>query len=398
MQAPYKRRARRALTLALGQGLALCALLSQPLLQESAAGPLETRLPQDGAAPPTRQAPPLLAAPEPTPHAHEADLQRTSHPPAVEQARPQHRARYVLLGVDCFGQLGPRSCEDLRDVTGLEPGQTLEWGWTGGDTVERLQRSGPYASVTLSPVFYPNGGAYVTIDVVSAQQKQRRQLRAAPGGEVALPVNLLELYGEFTHTWMELFAAGVAVQPSVKEGRWEFDHEALRPYADLFRREVPRHRDTLIQILDQDHRHWRRQGAAGLLGFDRSSQQTRTALSAAMLDPHGPVRSEAARALQPHVQATHHDGAAPMELLPTLAMLRLPSSADRANACALLARLAQRPTLRASILEHGAPTLLQMLAARRPGARGQALEVLQHATGRRDIGPDAERWRTFLQI
>jgi hypothetical protein len=230
------------------------------------------------------------------------------------------------------------------------------------------------------------------------QQKQQIRLRQPPTEAVSLPVNLLELYGDFTHTWMDLFASGVAVQPSLKEGQWEFDHEALRPYVRLFQREVPRHRQALIQILTRDSLHWRRQGAAGLLGFDQNSEQTRTALSAAMLDVHGPVRSEAARALQPHVQSTSPDGSEALELLPTLHMLRLPSSADRDNACALLLRLAQRPSLRARILDHGAPTLLQMLAARRPGARGKALEVLQRATGRRDIGPDARRWRAFLQI
>jgi hypothetical protein len=308
------------------------------------------------------------------------------------------QARYVLMGVDCFGELAPRSCQELQEIAGLEPGQALPFGWTGGDAAQQLQRSGPYASATLSPVFYPDGSAYVTIDVVAIDQAATSPLLTSPSRELALSLDLLDLYADFQQLWMDLFSRGAAVAHAVEDGHWSFRDARLRPYTSLFRQEVPRHRQHLIEVLRGDARPAHRQRAAGLLGFDQPDASTRAALSLAMRDGAQSVRSEAARALLPRASLPDPTGALPAELDPALLMLSLPSSADRSNASALLAELALQPALRQRILAQSAPTLLQMLDARRPGARSQALEVLQRATGRRDIGPDPQRWRQHLQM
>ncbi len=306
---------------------------------------------------------------------------------------PPRRAEYVLMGVDCFGA-EEGACDLFSRLAGLDEGQRLKLGWTGDGAAGRIQQSGAFALVNLSPVFYPDGSAYVTIDVVPSLQRERLKLRPAPDLDVTINSNLLEIHDKFNAAWMSLFAQGVDVSSTSRAGYWHYSHDTLVPFVKLFRAEVPGQRQELIQVMLYDAHPERRQAAASLLGFDREDALSAEALTWALLDPAPVVRSAAARALLPKVRHAvgRHDDTPPISAVPVIHMLSLPSTSDRSGASALLADLALLPSLRGQILSATFPILLQMIEATAPGSRGSAVEVLQAATGL-SYGAEPERWK-----
>ncbi len=315
------------------------------------------------------------------------------HKPRRSTPKPTAKASYTLLGVDCFGETPEGSCERFREMAGLKERQRLPMGWTGNGAADRIRRSGPYAQVSLSPVFYPDGSAYVTIDVVTQTQQDMLRLRPAPVEDVAMGSNLLDIYAQFTQRWFALFSKGIKVNSQPRAGYWDYPHARLQPFVELFRQEVPGQRLELQQVLLFDSNPHKRQAAANLLGFDKDDVAVVEALSLAMLDPEPTVRSAAARAIQPKIQRLLAKGA--VEAIPTqhaLHMLHLPSTSDRSGASALLAEMIQVPELRQPILNTAFPILVQMVAATAPGNQGKAVEVLEGATGLK-YGRDARRWK-----
>lgn len=319
------------------------------------------------------------------------DTSTLSPHPAASPSPPDlsalPKARYVLQGVDCFGDLRGQTCEDLLALTGLVVGAPLQLGWSGGDAVSQIQRRGPYAQAVLSPVFYADGGAWLTIDVVSPEALRRRQLRPTPTSDLPLNTDLLDLYADFEAAWLKLFQQGAPTS------RLQPNRASLAPYTNAFRQEVPHTRDALIQLLHQDRTPWRRRAAAALLAYDQpDAPRTTAALGRALRDTDPTVRSEAARALLPRLAHAQD-----LDLDAVLHMLHLPTHADRAAACDLLSELALDPAHQRQILTAGADVLLQMLQARRPQARGKALEVLQRASNRPDLGQDAP-WQDLVGL
>ncbi len=308
------------------------------------------------------------------------------------EPRVLEKAEYVLLGIDCFGGLGEQTCGDLSKLAGLDPGQKLRFGWYDQQAARLIQKRGSYAKVNLSPVFFPDGSAYVTIDIVSQRAARQTTTRTTPQNHIPIPSNILETYVEFSHVWADLFHKGVSVRKTSDKGYWEYHHDGLAPYVSLFRNEGPRYRQGLIQVLREDGAMWKRHAAAGLLGFDASNPLTANALTFALSDPSSNVRSEAARALLPRAQRDAHQGTTLLDAGSILQMLSLPTPADRSGASALLAELAQIPALRKNIRGQAWPTLLQMLAATRPGARAHAIEILERTTGL-SHGDDLEKWK-----
>ena len=301
------------------------------------------------------------------------------------------RADYVLLGVDCFGAV-EKDCQALARIAGLKRGQTLPMGWTGGDAVNRIQLSGPYVFVAMSPVFYPDGSVFIAIDLVTRQQRDRLALRREPSSELELTSNLFVVYEKFTGAWMRLFSKGIEVRSQMQSGHWGYEHRDLLPYVRLFRSAAPAQRPELMRVLLHDADPGRRTAAAAILGYDEPNQDVDRALELALVDPVPSVRSAAARALLPRVRLAREKDAAIIDPAMVIRMLSLPSTSDRSGASALLAELAKVPKLRRPILDGAFELLLQMVAASSPGSRGASIEVLEAATGL-SFGSDVSRWR-----
>ena len=282
------------------------------------------------------------------------------------------RARYVLLGIDCFGPLGEATCAELEGAAGVEVGQSIPLGWTGDGAASRIRNKGGWDHVTLSPVFYPDGSAWLAIDVRNGPEPTR----SAPTGRVDLRSNLLQIYDAFYGAYVQLSEQGVRVPREASDGSWNYLHRRLSPYVSLFQAEVPNYRAPLTRMLLTDGRASHRTAAAGLLGFDLEHPDTVAALSAALLDPDANVRTGAATALLPKVREATLRGENVLEVETVVQMLMLPSHSDRAGASLLLLELSRLPHLRVDIRREGRPILEQMAAGSHPVNRDLAQKLL----------------------
>ncbi|MBH25039.1 MAG: hypothetical protein CMH57_11395 [Myxococcales bacterium] len=324
------------------------------------------------------------------------DITPTDHHNATPSRVVVRKARYVLMGVDCFGAQDGEACQRLTARSSLDVGDSLPLGWRGEGLVERLRRSGNYAYVGISPVFYTDGTAYVTIDVVEQDDHTRLKLLDPPNQTLSFSTNLLELYGEYSNITVDLMQRGVAPKTTPEEGFWQSDHDQLAPYIALFREQVPLHRQELIAIATQEKDPTWRRAASGLLGFDTDDALASRVLAAALLDPNHQVRSEAAHALVPKLRKARDTGEALIDTGSVLRMLQLPSTADRASAISVINELVHIPSLRKPILDEAFPVLEQMLQASRPKASQSAIQVLESATGL-SYGRDSLRWKKAIE-
>lgn len=306
------------------------------------------------------------------------------------------RSEHVVMGIDCYGLDPAVSCERLGATIGLRRGQKKSVGWSNKSAIERLRTVNGYALINVSPIFSPDGSAYVNIDVVEPEERDRLEVRDSPDQQIAVHSNLLELYAAFDREWMGLFSKGIAPVATTSLGFWTYRQPALAAFVELFRREVPKYRDELVAVAMHDEEPTRRRAAAGLLSYAAIDETTNNALSLAMLDPDASVRSAAARALVPRVRHASSQGHTLVPVGPVLQMLGLPSASDRSRAATLLVEMAKVPELRQPILSGGLPVLLQMLAASWPTASRQAAAVLEEATGL-TYGTDVDRWSDALK-
>lgn len=282
------------------------------------------------------------------------------------------RARYVLLGIDCFGPLGEATCQELESLSGLQVGKSIPLGWNGGGAASRMRSKGGWDHVSLSPVFYPDGSAWLAIDVRNGPSP----VRSEPTGRVALRSNLVQVYAAFHGAYVELSRSGVRVPREASDGSWNYLHRALAPYVALFQTEVPLYRTSLTRMLLTDGRATHRRAAAGLLGFDLEHPDTVSALSAALLDPDATVRTGAATALLPKVREATLRGELVLEVGDVVQMLMLPSHSDRAGASALLMEMSRLPQARRDIRTEARPILEQMAAGSHPVTRELAQKLL----------------------
>lgn len=305
------------------------------------------------------------------------------------------RADYVLMGIDCFGLRSGEVCDELGAHAGLQPGQALPMGWTGHGAAERIRDAGRYAWVSLSPHFSADGLAWVTVDVVTHEERSRLLVNSPPAETTVISNNLLQVYGSFANLRVQLLRTGAAPAFHIQGDTWEPDEPRLAAFAALFRAEVPKHRDELIKVLLRDREPTRRRAAAGLLGYDARDDATADALEIALLDADSNVRQEAASALTPRLHRAATAGEGLISVDPVTRMLHLPTATDRNAAATLLAELALVPALRPDIRQKAAPTLLQMLRSSRNNVVDQAITVLERSSGQ-SWGDDPERWAEAL--
>lgn len=282
------------------------------------------------------------------------------------------RARYVLLGIDCFGPMGESTCEELESAAGLEIGQSIPMGWTGSGAAGRIRAKGGWDHVSLSPVFYPDGSAWLSIDVRNGDTLTR----PAPTGRVTLRSNLVQVYRAFHGAYADLSRQGIRVPREAHDGAWTYLHGTLTPYVSLFQSEVPSYRKSLTRMLLTDGRPGHRIAAAGLLGFDLEHPETVQALSSALLDPNPHVRTGAATALLPKVREATLRGENLLQVETVIQMLMLPTHSDRTGASALLLEMARLPHVRRDIRREGRPILEQMAAGSNPATRDAAQKLL----------------------
>jgi len=305
------------------------------------------------------------------------------------------RADYVLMGIDCFGLRRGELCDEIGARAGLELGKPLPMGWTGRGAAERIRDGGQYVYVALSPHFSADGMAWVTVDVVAREERDRLSVNMPPTETTVISSNLLQVYGSFSNLRVQLLRSGLAPAFRIEGDTWEPDEPRLAAFAALFRAEVPRNRDDLIKVLLRDREPSRRRAAAGLLGYDRRDDATADALELALLDPDVNVRQEAATALTPRLHHAATAGASVIAVGPVARLLKLPTATDRTSAAALLAEMALVPSLRPQIRQDAAPVLLQMLRSSRGNVVDQAVMVLERTSGE-SWGNDAERWAEVL--
>lgn len=392
-QAPLRARARRPRVAGVGLVLASCGVLSVASTAYATHAP-GSPADDTSAALDTQAQHAAVAADQldqdPAPSADPAPIARRDAPSRLT-------SRYVLMGVDCFGDATAEDslCLRVTDAADLTLGQALPFGWTGNKLADTLRRSNKLAYISISPTFYPDGTAYITLDVVPMGARDRLNLPAPDRRAVTDDPPLLGLYAEYSNHWLGLLRRGHAPAPRLDDGFWDYDEASLQAYAALFRAKVPALRDTLIAIATEERDATYRRAAAGLLGFDTDDRRAAQALGPLLLDPNSNVRNEAARSLLPKLRRASSTGEPLIDPAFALRMLDLPSPADRTNAARLLAELARIPELRRDILNAAFPTLSQMLTASRPNTSDYALDVLQAATGL-DHGKDVERWRVAI--
>jgi hypothetical protein len=312
---------------------------------------------------------------------------------------------YRYEGIEIFGTRLPKDTV-LECFTGL-PAVGTDVDMAKGDFIQALQAGKARLQERFAPAFvrtsvtnYAEGQTVaVTVDLVDKGDEWRLAYAPEPTGSVEDPAGLLAAWNAYLVTMWQLVNAGELSSKDTACPRafhcfYGATDPRLMPLEDRFIAQVPAHFAELVQVLRTDASQEKRATAAYLLAYGRSREEVAQALLPALNDAGEAPRNAAMRVLWQTQQGADR-ALIPVE--PVLRALHGPMISDRNKAGALLAALVEKePSLRGRVLRDAGDVLLEMAGQRQRIDREVALQVLRALAGR-DLGPDAEAWRAWVQ-
>jgi hypothetical protein len=313
----------------------------------------------------------------------------------------------VLAAVDVYGSRRA-DAEAVRKLLGFE----LKKPFVASFVVfrqkeEALRKQNTLAFAKLSFISYfagPEAGrAYITADLVDAEDAQRLKFLPEPTSSVADPEGLIAQWQAYEQLAWKLLNQGAldTSKPStcrVAHCTMGFSHPDLAPFEPIFVEKVPKAQEALTQVLRQDADNKKRAAAAYLLAYASTPKQAVERLVPSTRDPNALVRNNVLRVLM----AIQKSADRPMVDFAVAAdALSMPETTDRNKAGALLKALLEdmKPEAlkaqRASYLRQIGPQLVAMAALQQPNNRDHALEVLKLLSGEKY--ETAEQWKAWLE-
>lgn len=310
-----------------------------------------------------------------------------------------------LAGMDAFG-VAPESISELERCFGAAAREFVSASSARDrgrarkleEKLERqIQEAGSFEAVDIGGVWYSDPDrVFLTFNLTLAGEKLPVELLPAPEQDVPDPNGLLASWREYARignplTWED-------AQPDspcpVHHCLFGFDHPKLRPYLDLFNREVPAHRNELVAVLRTDKDAADRATAAYLLAHLPKVGDVVEALLPQVRDPEPSVRNNVVRVLA--YMATHGKGGS-IPLEPFLPFLRSPDGTDRNKAVAVVAGLAAEKRHRKLLIRLAGCDLVRLLEMKQPNQNDYAHRALVKLRGK-DLGAsDPAAWRRWLK-
>jgi hypothetical protein len=326
-----------------------------------------------------------------------ANLAKAPHPPLPVG---------VLSGLDVYGSRRADT-EGVRQVLGFELGKPLVHSkLIFRQKEEALRKQYNLAYANLSYIYFfaseKAGNAYLTVDLVDAEDSQRLRFLPEPSGHPEDPEGLVALWREYDAKAVQLIQKGMMDMEKgsvcrVAHCAFGFGHPDLAAYEPVFVEKVPKVQDALVKVLREEADPEKREAAAQLLAYTPTLEQGAERLVPFIRDPSGGVRNSVLRVLTANQEAADHPL---LEVATVVDALSLPQTTDRNKALYLLTMLlpdlkpealkAQRPVL---IRQIGAQ-LVALTAMQQPINRDPAIEVLTLLSG--ETYETSEQWKAWL--
>jgi hypothetical protein len=231
------------------------------------------------------------------------------------------------------------------------------------------------------PVRYPDGTAYLVVDVVEPDQAYRNRFRNPPAKDVAwVTPEIKAVYDRLYTRFWALFNQGRSVQERADAGY--LDYSDPRLHADVLKliRSVPLYRDRLLDVLQNDRNSKKRADAANFLNWTvKDLEGTIRRANSLLDDPSSEVRNNISRFTLQFVARLQSDPVRRDVIRQCLLQLDRPSFGDRNKSLYNLLAIAQKfPEDRDFISEQGL-ALIQSIADASvlPNVGGTARDLLK---------------------
>ena len=316
-------------------------------------------------------------------------------------ANAERQYGFTLTGVDTFGNR-KISSQNILDVLGVNEGVHFEQGALNlRKMCENIEALGYFSHVHLALVLYPNGKAYITVDVIEKGHKREFILRPPAEGSVDLPEELLKMYDQYLarsgrNIRNRSYFPIQSTEKSPSGHRFSADPN-LRGLEERFIDLAQRYLEPLIDTLEGDRNSQKRVVAAALLGWSPDPVPTLSPLSKAVNDHQPIVRNNAALSLAHASRIAIQMKTFKVPLLPILQMLHFPFTTDRQKAALVLAELAESKKFRSTILKEAGNQLIRMLVLKQPSNREAACKVLRRISGLDYAADQYNEWHRWYK-
>ncbi|MFP2905764.1 hypothetical protein ACLESD_12045 [Pyxidicoccus sp. 3LFB2] len=319
--------------------------------------------------------------------------------------QPQGMPIATLGGIDVYGSRRV-DAEAVRRLLGYELGKPAVPSKALFRLTERALRE--KYNLALAKVAYvyffageDQGRAYVTVDLVDAEDSHRLRFLSTPSGHPEDPEGLVTRWRAYEDRAIQLARSG-ALNPSEPRCRVThcaigFGHPELEPLETYFVEKVPAAVEALTRVLREESDAESRAAAAFLLAYAATPEQTVERLVPFIRDPDGSVRNNVLRVLL----ATQEKAEAPlMDVAVVVDALSLPETADRNKSLFLLQMLLKdlKPDAlkaqQASLIRQFGPWLVELTSLHQPINREPAVELLTLLAGKELQTP--EQWKAWL--
>lgn len=312
----------------------------------------------------------------------------------------------VLSAIDVYGSRRV-DAGAVQRVLGLEVGKpTVPSKALFRQQEEALRKQYSLAFAKVSFIYFfagpDDGRAYITVDLVDAEDAQRLRFLPAPTGHLEDPEGLIAQWQEYETKSFQLMEQG-KLDPEkpavcrVAHCILGFDHPELAPYEPRFLAKVPPAQDALTRVLREDANSDKRAAAAFLLAYAATPEQSVARLVPSIRDPEGSVRNNVLRVLTATQEKADHPL---VELATVVDALSMPETSDRNKSLYLLKMLLEdlKPedlkAQRAPLIRQLGAQLVSMASLQNPIIRDPATEVLKLLSGENHETP--EQWKAWL--
>lgn len=312
----------------------------------------------------------------------------------------------VLSGLDVYGSRRADT-EAVRKLLGFEVGKPLVHSkviFRQKENALREQYNLAYAKLSYIYFFASEeaGRAYLTVDLVDAEDAHRLRFLPEPSGHPEDPAGLVAQWIAYADKASQLLQKGMLDMEKGSVCRvahcvFGFGHPELAAFEPVFVEKVPKAQDALVRVLREEADADKREAAAYLLAYTSTPEQAVERLVPFIRDPSGNVRNSVLRVLTANQEAADHPL---VETALVIDALTLPQTTDRNKALYLLKMLledmkpealkAQRP----SLIRQMGSQLVALTAMQQPINREPAIEVLKLLSGEAYETP--EQWQAWL--
>lgn len=309
----------------------------------------------------------------------------------------------ALDGMDVYG-VAPSSLEELERCFGQAAREVIASPSPRSRELEvelerEVRKVGRFEAVDVSIVYYLDRDVriFLTFNIISAGQTPSPRYSPAPTKETLDPAGLLA-------SWREYEDAGKRIGFEIESSKeppcpahhciYGFADPRLAPYAELFKREVPRRQRELVRVLRQDRDAEARLAAAYLLAHLDSAKQVVASLSPQVRDPSPIVRNGILRIFA--FMAEHGESRA-IPLKSIVPFLHSHVLTDRNKAVAIVAAIAGEKKHRGLLIRQAGCDLVRLLEMKQPNQRDFALQALVKLRGSDLGGNRIEAWKEWLK-